>query len=219
MPSSRDRFSREDFELLSEVLAPGDQRRHLVRLWDDPEALREILDLKEVLRAVLDSPAALRISSSFYFYVVVRHAFLQAGLEDADLADYVAGVLAARVGAEPGDAFLDEARGITHVADFLSILETAHGRMRFHLQLAAGNQFLVLTGMYPGFLRQRAERRGAPDVEFYEAFAGRAFRSAADNPEAPPGTPRRLLGSLAESMPLARRSLNRMAEEFVFLGE
>lgn len=219
MPSSRDRFCQADFALLTEVLAPGDQRRHLARLWDDPDALREILDLKEVLRAVLDSPSALQVSAAFYFYVVVRHAFLQAGLEDADLADYVAGVLAGRVGAEPGDAFLDAARGITHAADFLSILDTAHGRMRFHLQLAAGNQFLVLTGMYPGFLKQRAERRGAPDVEFYEAFAGRAFRGAADNPEAPAGTPRRLLGSLADVMPIARRSLNRMTEEFVFLGE
>ncbi|BCU77506.1 hypothetical protein [Luteolibacter sp. LG18] len=219
MPSSRDRFRAADFTFLSDVLAPIDGRCHLSRLWDDPQALREMLDLKEVFRAVLDSPSALQVSAPFYFYVLVRHVFLQAGLTDADLADYVAGVLAERVLAEPGDSLRDVARGITHAADFLSILETSSGRLRFHLQLAAGNQFLVLTGMYPGFLHHRAMRRGAPDVEFYEAFACRAFRGAADNPEAPASTPRHLLGALSEVLPTARRSLNRMAEEFVFLGE
>ncbi|MFD0895265.1 hypothetical protein KBB96_00100 [Luteolibacter ambystomatis] len=219
MPSSRDRFSASDFAFLGEVLAPAETRSHLSGLWDDPEALREMLDLKQVFRAVLDSPSALQVSPAFYFYVMVRHVFLQAGLTDPALANYVAGVLAERVGAEPGDVLKDAARGITHAADFLSILETSSGRLRFHLQLAAGNQFLVLTGMYPAFLRHRAERRGAPDVEFYEAFACRAFRGAADNPEAPASTPRHLLGALSEALPTARRSLNRMAEEFVFLGE
>lgn len=219
MPSSRDRFKGADFTFLTEVLAPSEGRCHLIRLWDDPQALREMLDLKEVLRALLDSPSALQVSAPFYFYVLVRHTFLREGLTDSDLADYVAGVLAERVSPEPGDVLRDVARGITHAADFLSILGSSHGPMKFHLQLAAGNQFLVLTGMYPGFLKHRAERRGAPDVEFYEAFACRAFRGAADNPEAPPSTPRRLLGALSEAMPTARRSLNRMAEEFVFLGE
>ena len=219
MPSCRDRLSGADFAFLTEVLTPGGGKSAISRLWDDPEALREMLDLKEVFRAVLDSPSALQVSAPFYFYVVVRHAFLQAGLSDAGLADYVAGVLAERIAPEPGDVLRDVARGITHAADFLSILETSRGRLRFHLQLAAGNQFLMLTGMYPAFLKRRAERRGAPDVDFYEAFACRAFRGAADNPEAPSCTPRRLLGALSEAMPTARRSLNRMAEEFVFLGE
>ena len=85
--------------------------------------------------------------------------------------------------------------------------------------MAAGNQFLVLAGMYAGFLERRAERRGAPGVEFYEAFARHAFRGAADNRQAPADAPRELLGELSEVLPDARRSLNRVAEEFVFLGE
>ncbi len=219
IPSSRDRFTGADFEFLTEVLAPGEQRRHLAKLWDDPDALRGMLDLKEVLRAVLDSPSALRVSPAFYFYVLVRHAFLQADLTDPDLADYVAGVLAKRISPDPEDPLQDVARGFTHAADFLAIISPARGRMRFHLQVAAGNQFMVLTGLYSGFLKHRSHRNGAPDLAFYESFAQQAFRGAADNPQAPGNAPRHLLGALAEAMPQARLSLNRMAEEFVFLGE
>ena len=53
---------------------------HLEKLWSDPDALREMLDLKEVFRGLLDSPAAIQVSPRFYFYVLVRHAFLQADL-------------------------------------------------------------------------------------------------------------------------------------------
>ena len=204
---------------MTAVLAPGDKRPHLAKLWDDPEALREILDLKEVLRALLDSPSALQVSPAFYFYVMVRHAFLQANITDPDLADYVAGLMAKRVCTNAQDPLQDIAHGFTHAADFIAIISSAHGRMRFHLQVAAGNQFLVLTGLYPAFLQNRSERRGAPDLAFYESFARQAFRGAADNPEAPLHAPRHLLGALSDALPEARRSLNRMAEEFVFLGD
>jgi hypothetical protein len=218
-PSSRDRFTGADFEFLTQLLAPGEQRGHLDKLWDDPDALREILDLKEVLRALLESTAALQVSPAFYFYVLVRHAFLAADLVDVELADYVAGVLSQRMWAVPDDPLHDVAHGLTHAADFLAIISSAQGRMRFHLQVAAGNQFLVLTGLYPGYLKRRSDRSGAPDLGFYESFAQQAFRGAADNPQAPGSAPRQLMGTLAEVLPQARRSLNRVAEEFVFLGD
>ncbi|MES2658333.1 MAG: hypothetical protein V4689_06930 [Verrucomicrobiota bacterium] len=189
------------------------------KLWRDPDALREMLDLKEVFRGLLDSPATIQVSPRFYFYVLVRHAFLQAELCDADLADYVAGVMTKRICPCPEDPLQDIAHGFTHASDFIAIISNAKGRMRFHLQVAAGNQFLVLAGLYPEFLKSRCEKRGAPDLDFYETFAQRAYRGAADNRQVAGNASRQLLGALSEAMPVARRSLNRMAEEFVFLGD
>lgn len=219
IPSSRNRFTVADFDFVASVLAPDEQRLHLEKLWIDSDAQREMLDLKEVLRGLLDSPAAIRVSPQFYFYVLVRHSFVQADLSDADLADYVAGVMTRSIVAEDGDPLQDIARGYTHAADFISIISTAKGRMRFHLQVAAGNQFLVLTGLYPGFLKARCEKRGGPDLGFYESFAQQAYRGAADCRDGPGKGSRQLFGTLAEALPTARLSLNRMAEEFVFLGE
>jgi len=219
IPSSRDRFTSSDFSFLTAVLSPGGERQHLWTLWEDPDALREMLDLKEVLRALIDSTSALSVSPAFYFYVLVRHSFLEAGIMDPGMADYVAGVMVQRLASNTGDPLRNLPAGLTHAADFVAILESAHGRMRFHLQLEAGNQFLVLTGLFPGFLARRCQRRGAPGVAFYEDFARRAFRDAADNRSAPQDAPRRLFGDLAEMLPVARLSLNKMAEEFVFLGD
>lgn len=218
IPSNRHRFTGADLDFLSAVLAPGEQRPHLEKLWADPEALREILDLKEVFRGLLDAPCTLHVSPRFYFYVLVRHAFLQAGLGNADLADYVAGVMTKRICPSPDDRLQNIVGGLTHASDFIAIISNAKGRMRFHLQVAAGNQFLVLSGLYPEFLKRRIEDWGAPDLEFYESFAQQAFRSAADERLAAGTASRNLLGALSEAMPTARRSLNRVAEEFVFLG-
>ncbi|GAA5125022.1 hypothetical protein JIN84_13490 [Luteolibacter yonseiensis] len=218
MPSSRNRFTGADLDFLTSVLAPDEQRMHLEKLWNDADALREILDLKEVFRGLLDSPAAIQVSPRFYFYVLVRHAFLDADLCDAELADYVAGVMAKRISPSPDDPLQNIARGYTHASDFIAILSHAKGRMRFHLQMAAGNQFLILTGLYPSFLKHRCQQYGAPELEFYEEFAQSSFREAAHNRMAPGQSSRRVLGTLSEAMPTVRRSLNRLAEEFVFLG-
>lgn len=217
-PSNRHRFTGADLDYLSSVLAPGEQRLHLEKLWADPDALREILDLKEVFRGLLDKPCALQVSPKFYFYVLVRHAFLQADLTNATLADYVASVMTKRICPSPDDRLQNIVGGLTHTSDFISIISNAKGRMRFHLQVAAGNQFMVLSGLYPGFIRHRSEAWGAPDLEFYESFAQQAFRGAAAGKSASGASTRKLFGTLSDAMPTARRSLNRVAEEFVFLG-
>lgn len=219
MPSCRNRFTAADFDFVAGTLAREGGIAHLAKLWEDPDGRREMLDLKEVFRSLIESPVAVGVSPRFYFYLLVRHSFLDAGLSDPDLADYVAGVMTKRVCAETGDPLQDVTRGFTHAAEFLSFITRSRGRMRFHLQLAAGNQFLVLTGLYPTFLKQRCERGEAPDLEFYESFASNAYRGAADCRMVAAAGSRQVLGALAESLPTARRSLNRVAEEFVFLGE
>lgn len=214
LPFARERFTAVDFEFLALTLGSRGQPCHLARLWDDPGALREMLDLKEVFRAVIGSPSALQISPAFYFYVLVRHSFLHAGLQAPELSDYVAGVLARRISSKR--EILDETSGCLYAADFLSIISSARGGTKFQLQVCAGDRFLVLTGLYPGFLRDRCERHGAPDIEFYEGFAQRAYHDASGTAQLP--SARALFGALSEALPDARRSLNRMTEEFLFLG-
>lgn len=218
--ASRDRFTGADFDFLTEVLSGGRKRMCMAKLWEDPDALREMLDLKEVLRGMLDSPSALQVSPDFYFYVLVRHAFMQADIADPEIANYVSGVLANRIRRQTSDPLQDIAGGYTHASDFLAVISPAHGSMKFHLQVAAGNQFLVLTGLFPSFFEKRNERKGAPDLAFYESFAKRSFEAAASCPQSRcTKHQREVLGSLAEVLPIARRSLNRVAEEFVFLGD
>ena len=99
--------------------------------------------------------------------------------------------------------------------DFLSVIQSTRGILRFHLEVAAGDQFLVLTGLFPEFLDQRSGRHGAPGIGFYESFARQAYHSAAGRPGIDP-TARQLFGLLSETFPLARRSLNRMCDRCLF---
>ena len=205
-----------DIAFVEAALSASGESAALAKLWTDPAAVTALLDLKEIHRVLLESPVALPVSPSLYFYVLVRHAFLDGGIDHPGLADYVAGVLvekldarhqASRPGSMPG--------WVTHAVDFVSVIRSAHGMMRFHLEVAAGDQFLVLTGIFAGFLHQRAERSGAPGAGFYENFARQSYRNAANCPGVA-GETRELLDLLAETFPLARASLNRMTDRCLF---
>ncbi|MEO7098928.1 MAG: hypothetical protein ABI162_06170 [Luteolibacter sp.] len=214
--SARAGVTPADVAFVESILAAHGESAALAKLWKDPEAVTALLDLKEIHRALLESPVALPVSPSLYFYVLVRHAFVAGGIDRPDLADYVAGVLvekldsrnpSSRPGAMPG--------WVTHAVDFISVIQSAAGMLRFHLEVAAGDQFLVLTGVFAGFLHQRAERSGAPDAAFYESFARQSYRNAANRPGVASDT-RELLFLLAETFPLARASLNRMTDRCLF---
>ena len=217
--ANRDAFTHADFDFFSQALGADSKRGSMVKLWEDPDALREMLDLKEIFRGILDRPSVISVSPDFYFYIIVRHAFIKSGISNPEIAEYVSRILAGKINACTGDPLKDLAGGFTHVSDFLTLISIAKGGLKFHLQLAAGNQFLVLTGLFPEFITKRHESCGAPDLAFYETFAQRAFRGAAETAQARGNAHVGLIRSLSEILPTARKSLNRVAEEFVFLGD
>lgn len=214
--SARAGITPADVAFVESTLAAEGESAALARLWNDPDAVTALLDLKEIHRALLESPVALPVSPSLYFYVLVRHAFVAGGIDHAGLADYVAGVLVEKLDARHHSSRPGSMPGwVTHAVDFVSVIQSAHGLLRFQLEVAAGDQFLVLTGIFADFLNHRAERSGAPAAEFYENFARQSYRNAAHRPGIPADT-RELLYLLAETFPLARASLNRMTDRCLF---
>ena len=216
--SGLSRLSPADMLFIESVLAPGSQGSALRQLCDDPSVLEQILDLKALHQAVIGKPTAICLSAGLYFYILVRHAFLDAHIDDRKLADYVAGVLAQKVSARPDPRPGSVPGWITYAVDFISIIESTSGQLKFHLQVEAGNQFLLLTGIFPEFLEHRAAQTGAPGVDFYEDFARNAYRQAASSTQAPVNAPRQLFGLLSEVFPDARRSLNKMTEHCLFIA-
>lgn len=215
LASARSGISRGDLAFVEALLDRRGNTAALASLFEDPDALAAILDCREIHRALLESPIALPVSPSLYFYVLVRHAFLDGGIDHRELADYVAGVLVEKLHSRPDRRPGAMSAWVTHAVDFVSVIASARGVLRFQLEVAAGDQFLVLTGLFPEFLYHRSERHGAPGVGFYEAFASNAYRGAASHAGVAAPT-RELFGLLAESFPIARRSLNRMAERCLF---
>lgn len=215
LASARAGLTPADMAFIESLVASGENQASFAKLWADPQAVSAILDLKEIQRALLESPVALPVSSSLYFYVLVRHAFLDSGIDHADLADYVAGVLVEKLDARPDPRSGAMPAWVTRAVDFQSVIESSHGMLRFHLEVAAGDQFLVLTGLFPEFLERRAERHGAPGTGFYETYARQAYRNASLRPGISAPT-RKLLGMLAETFPVACTTLRRMSDRCLF---
>ena len=94
-PNCRVQFTAEDIDFIQAVLgAKAGQGECLVQLLADEECRDLILDDAALFHALLERSGCLRVSSHFYFYVLVRHVLRRAGVEDRAVADYVAEVLA-----------------------------------------------------------------------------------------------------------------------------
>ncbi len=218
-PNCRIQFSAEDIEFIVGTLDPkAGSAATLVQLLADEDARDLILDDEVLLRAVLEHRNCLRISSHFYFYILVRHSFRRSGLKDRPLADYVASVLATfsqtertrcRVNGEPLDYFFE----------MLSALQTADDTTAFHLRAHIGNQSLFMSGVFPDRIRLRAERKGFPGLTYYEGLGSANFRVASDHRLARKYDLESIFATLSERFHDTRLALNDLRERLVSLGD
>src|SRR5256885_16115298 len=93
-PNCRMQSTAEDVEYILRVLRPKSAADSLVKLLADEDTRDLILDDEALFRALLEQRGCLRVSTHFYFYVLVRHVFKRSGIENSVVADYVAEVLA-----------------------------------------------------------------------------------------------------------------------------
>ncbi len=219
--SCRARLQPRDFEFIAATLAgDAEERGFLVSLFDEPDALDAILGSDRLFQAVMELPMPLAVSPELYFFVLVRRSLGDAGIDDVEIADYVAATLADHAGGalsrHPSGRMPDAE--FTYHVDIVERMADASPCERFFLQVQCGNRFLVLTGLFPRFLERRAERRGAPGLDYYEGVARHSFRVAGRHPLAEEYALREVYERLADCFPETRRALNRMAEDRLFLG-
>ena len=203
---------------------------HLVRLMggDDEElcaSIRERLE-REGLDALLDDPRARNALLTdpratapphLIFYVLVRQALLEGGLEDRDLADYVATLLvqfgrhrqAYQAGSE------DEAE-YHYLVDIVMRIDEAEGRQRFLLASHLGNYALWMAGLFPHYLEERERRRGAPPVRYYERMGAGGYLQAAHSEEANSLGLDNIFQSVADHFRGVRVALNRISDRVLW---
>lgn len=199
----------------------GSREEAFFQLAGDPESLDALLDHPKLLEAILDMGHPVDVSAELYFYVLVRHTLKEAGLDHIELADYVAATLAEYAMGNPFQSGSNDALqvdGMPYHVDFLQAINEAAHYDRFYLHVKCGNQFLVLTGMFPGFLKHRESRRGAPGVRFYEGVAQESYRTAMQHPLADEFALCEVYDLLADQFRVTRRALNRMTKEYMWLG-
>lgn len=218
-PNCRTQFTAADYEFLSSVLpSQEDASKGLIRLVRDQDSLDLILDKPLVFRAVLDLRSCLRVSLRFYFYVLVRHVLIREEIHDRDVADYVAEVLSEfsllqRLrNPNPNDD-----RHLDYLHEMLEALERMEEEEQFAMQTHIGNYALFMSGIFPGHLQRRVERRAAPGFRFYEELGAAHFRMAGNHYLARRMDMVSIFMTLGQAFHVTRLALNHLSEKLVFL--
>ena len=218
-PNCRAQFTPADYAFIASVLPSMDTPTGgVIRLVRDPEILDLVLDQPGLFRAVMELRGCLRVSLRFYFFVLVRHVLLREEIHDRDVADYVAEVLAEfsllqrMRNPNPKDD-----RHLDYLREMLEALKRMEEEERFAMQTHIGNYALVMSGIFPGHLQRRAERRAAPGFRFYEELGAAHFRMAGNHYLARRMDMVSILMTLGQAFHVTRLALNHLSEKLVFL--
>lgn len=220
-PNCRLQFAAEDVDFILQVLGQrlGDAQC-LVRLLADEDSRDLILDDEALFRALLENGQCLRVSSHFYFYILVRQAFRRADIQDRAVADYVAEVLAEFAHAERARGVaLTHGAPIDYLFEMLTALQSADDRTGFAIRVHVGNYSLFLSGVFPSRIRFRSEVRGHPDLRYYEGVGRAQYRVASDHRLAQEYELSNIFCTLAERFLDTRLALNDIAERLFCLGD
>lgn len=220
-PNCRTQFAAEDIDFILSVLgAKLGNAECLIRLLADEESRDLILDDEALLHALLERGGCLRVSSHFYFYVLVRNVFRRADINDRAVADYVAELLAEFARAEQSRCILPgQPKVLDYFFEMLAALQTADDRTSFQIRVHIGNHSLFLSGVFYERIRFRAEKKGFPDLKYYEALGRSQYRAASDHRLAQRYELTSILGTLSERFDATRKALNEISDRLFSLGE
>jgi hypothetical protein len=213
-PNCRVQFTAADIDFIVANLGrkTGDADC-VTKLLSDPESRDTILDNESLFHALLEGRGCLSVSSHFYFYILVRNVLRRTGIDDRVVADYIAEILAeysnierthCRVAGEPAP--------LNYFFEMLMALQRADDRNTFELRAHIGNHALFITGVFPDRIRVRAEKRGFPDLRYFEGVGQASFRIASDHRLAERYELASVFDTLAERFRTARGALNDLSD-------
>ncbi len=204
---------------MDSLALPDQSREGLAALCLDEDEVKNILDHPKLFEALTWGNRSAMVSLELFFFVVVRHALKRVGVKDLAVADYIAVVCAdhglpQQVGPSGSPRHAEKLYSL----DYLHELDNARGSERFFVHVQCANQFLVLTCLFPTFLQHRAQRRGAPDVTYYERFVAAHLEAAGRHALADEFALAEVLLRLSNDFPPVRRAMNHLLQEYLSLG-
>lgn len=219
LPNVRASFGREEAGFLLGLTAGDDEgarRREEERLRE--EGIDAILDDPRTLNAVLASGGISTAPAPLVFYLLVRHALLEDGINNPVIADYLAALLLEFGRGDRARRPTDDADGreYDYLADLVEAIGGATGHDAFLLRAHLGNCALWLSGLFPDYITARVERRGAPGIRYYEEMGATGYRLAADTVDAENWGLDHLYRTFADNFPALRIALNRIADRHLF---
>ena len=216
----RSRLRAADLRLVVLALTRGDAARRARcerllleegpdRLLDDPALLAALLAVRSL---VVPSPA-------LFAYVAVRHTLLAGGVDDRELADYLAALLL-----EFGDhdrhtrvRKIDD-ESYHYLVDIVAGLagHEEAGERGFLLQVHLGNYSLWLAGLFPDYIAARRTRAGGPDLPYYDELGRHGYDLASRHRLAEHFGVATIFRAAADRFPALRVAFNQLSDRVFF---
>lgn len=213
-------FTHEDIQFILQVLGGANQQAVLTDLLADENTRDLILDDEKLYQAVLDQVGCVRISTRLYFYVLTRRLLLDAGIDDRNVADYLAELLAEYSNVEQMTLRLPgQKKSLDYIFEMMAALQTADDRTAFLIRAHIGNHSLFFAGVFFERLRRRCERHGAPGLRYYEEMGRMNYRVASDHRLAQKYELAPIYSTLADQFETARIALNEMKDRLLSLDD
>lgn len=216
--NTRGRLTSADLQLVILLLSRGSaHRRASLERRLASEGPDPLLDAPDLLERLLAIRTVVVPSEALFFYVLVRHALCRAGVDDRDLADYLAALLLdfGRGGRAWRVDWNDDQRH-RYLVDIIADLEATAGARRFKVMVHLGNYALWLAGLFPDYIAARHLRKGGPAVDYYDALGRRGFGMASDHELAGEYGLVAVLRTAAERFPSVRGALNGVSDRVFF---
>ena len=219
LPTIRASFGRADALHLVDLLGRHDpELREAARERLEEQGPDSLLDDPRVRSALLTDPDV-QAPPSLVFYVLVRQALLEGGIDCVATADLVASVVVAFARTERAYRISDESeREFHYLVDLIQQLGEVQERRAFMLRAHLGNFSLWLAGLFPDFLEARVRRKGAPPIDYYDHMGTTGYRLAAQTPQAAALGVDQAFGDVARRFSGVRAALNRLSDRYLWPG-
>lgn len=217
LPTIRASMTRTDALHLVDLLGRDDaELRASARERLEAHGVDALLDDPRVRNAILTDPDV-RVSPGVVFFVLVRQALLESGVDDPAIADFVASLVAgfgrARAAYRPSDGDDQE---YFYLVDLLAQLRTADARRAFLLRTHLGNFSLWLAGLFPDYLDTRRRTRGGPSLDYFDRMGATGYAEAARSREAEALGVQAVFDGVGRDFVKVRRALNRVSERVLW---
>lgn len=217
LPTIRASFGRSEALHLVDLIGRGDpELRDAARRRLEESGVDSLLDDPRVLNALLTEPDV-NAPPALIFYVLVRHALLEGGIEGPEVADFVASLLMAFGRARRAYHISDtDPEEFHYLVDMVTRLASAEESHAFLLRAHIGNFSLWLAGLFPDFLEARKRRRGGPPIDYYERMGSTGYRMAADSPQAGRLGLAGVYRDVSKDFSGVRSALNRVSDRYLW---
>jgi len=212
----RDRLTPGDLQYVVDSLSrSANDRVSLESLLGDVEVRDELLDHPSLYELITGTPSFLTVSPQLYFYVLTRKSLMKHGIDDRDLTDYIASLLVAFTRQSAG---ANGRQVLPYLSDMLIMMAEAGSREMFYLRAEIADTTLFVSGIFIERVKAVRERRGGPDLSFYEQVGKSQYYYASRDRRAHEESLSEIFEKLSHYFVELRLALNSLSDECLHLS-